>query len=117
MSSGERAGGKDLFEFDAPESAFASKWICHRAPVSITSVMPIYEFHCEACGEDNEVLVRSSRWKGTKCPSCGSTKLEKKFSTFASGSAESDGDACCAAPSGRRMGGCGGCCGGGPHRH
>ena len=41
--------------------------------------MPIYEFHCEKCGKDSEILIRSSDVKGTKCPECGSTKLEKKF--------------------------------------
>lgn len=47
--------------------------------------MPIYEFHCEACEKDSEVLVRTSDWKGTKCPHCGSTRLDKKLSVFASG--------------------------------
>lgn len=46
--------------------------------------MPIYEFHCEKCGRDSEIFVRSSVWSGTKCPNCGSGKLDKKFSTFAS---------------------------------
>jgi len=49
--------------------------------------MPIYEFHCEQCERDSEILVRSPDWKGTKCPHCGSSKLDKKFSTFASASA------------------------------
>jgi putative FmdB family regulatory protein len=44
--------------------------------------MPIYEFHCKACEKDSEVLVRSSDWKGTKCPKCGSTSLVKKLSVF-----------------------------------
>ena len=46
--------------------------------------MPIYEFHCDSCERDSEILVRSSRWKGSKCPHCGSTKLSKKLSVFAS---------------------------------
>jgi len=46
--------------------------------------MPIYEFHCDSCEHDSEVLVRSTDWKGTKCPHCGSPRLTKKFSTFAS---------------------------------
>jgi putative FmdB family regulatory protein len=48
--------------------------------------MPIYEFHCDKCEKDSEILVRSGDWKGTKCPCCGSTKLSKKLSVFASGS-------------------------------
>jgi putative FmdB family regulatory protein len=46
--------------------------------------MPIYEFHCQACRRDSEVLVRSAKWEGTPCPHCGSVKLEKKLSVFAS---------------------------------
>ena len=46
--------------------------------------MPIYEFHCQKCGADSELLIRSRRWEGTPCPKCGSTKLSKKLSVFAS---------------------------------
>ena len=46
--------------------------------------MPIYEFHCDKCEQDSEMLVRSSKWKGTKCPHCGSARLSKKLSVFAS---------------------------------
>ena len=55
--------------------------------------MPIYEFHCEKCEKDSELLVRSSNWKGTKCPHCGSTKLEKRLSVFASSAASDAGAA------------------------
>jgi putative FmdB family regulatory protein len=79
--------------------------------------MPIYEFHCASCGKDSEVLVRSSEWKGTTCPHCGSKKLDKKFSVFASSGASDDAGGACAMPSGKGGGGCGCCCGGGPHRH
>jgi putative FmdB family regulatory protein len=75
--------------------------------------MPIYEFHCEKCAKDSEILVRSNDWKGTKCPHCGSEKLSKKFSVFASSGAEGS-NAAATKPSG---GGCGRCCGGGPHHH
>jgi putative FmdB family regulatory protein len=71
--------------------------------------MPIYEFHCEKCERDSEILVRSSDWKGTACPHCGSKKLSKKFSTFApagAGESHSHGN-----------GGGGHCCGGGCHCH
>ena len=73
--------------------------------------MPIYEFHCEQCERDSEILVRSADWKDSKCPHCGSSKLHKKFSTFTSANA---GDA----PSGKKGGKGGGhCCGGGCHAH
>ena len=49
--------------------------------------MPLYEFHCSDCNKDSEVLVRSTDWKGTTCPHCGSRKIEKKLSVFASSAA------------------------------
>ncbi len=75
--------------------------------------MPIYEFHCSACERDSELLVRSAKWKGAKCPHCGSTKLLKKLSVFASsvgGSAETP--TCSGNP-----GSCGMCGTGRPHSH
>jgi putative FmdB family regulatory protein len=78
--------------------------------------MPIYEFHCEQCERDSEVLVRSTRWEGTPCPHCGSTKLEKKLSTFASsvagGGGGDEGAACTGQPKS-----CGLCGTGKPHSH
>jgi len=68
--------------------------------------MPIYEFHCEKCGKDSELLVRSTDWKNSECPHCGSKKLSKKFSTFASTGAAG-------APAAGKMGGGGHCCCGG----
>jgi putative FmdB family regulatory protein len=75
--------------------------------------MPIYEFHCEQCGRDSEILVRSSDWSGTKCPHCSSARLDKKFSTFAAagGGTNDAGAGRPAAPRG------GGCCGGHCHGH
>jgi putative FmdB family regulatory protein len=75
--------------------------------------MPIYEFHCAQCEKDSEVLVRSSNWQGTKCPHCGSMKLAKKFSVFASSVAgERAGPSCSGVPSS-----CGMCGTGKPHSH
>jgi putative FmdB family regulatory protein len=79
--------------------------------------MPIYEFHCAKCERDSEILVRSSDWQGTKCPHCGSAKLEKKFSTFASSSAGGSEPAACDNGSGGGGGGCCACASGRPHRH
>lgn len=75
--------------------------------------MPIYEFHCEKCGRDSEILVRSSDWSGTKCPHCGSSRLDKKFSTFASAGGGGDSAPACDSGGGRG----GGCCGGHCHGH
>jgi len=75
--------------------------------------MPIYEFHCDDCRRDSEVLVRSADWKGTKCPHCGSQKLNKKLSVFASsGGVEESGPACSGTPRS-----CGKCGTGRPHSH
>ena len=75
--------------------------------------MPLYEFHCGKCERDSEILVRSSDWKGTKCPHCGSARLAKKFSTFAAASTTAGGgDSAPACASGG-----GGCCGGACHGH
>jgi len=71
--------------------------------------MPIYEFHCEKCERDSEILVRSTDWKNAECPHCGSKKLSKKLSVFASANAGGS-----VAPSGN---GGGHCCGGGCHCH
>lgn len=73
--------------------------------------MPLFEFHCNACGKDSEVLVRSSDWKGTECPKCGSTKLVKKLSVFAASSSPASGHSHGAMPCGLPPG-AGGCCGG-----
>lgn len=69
--------------------------------------MPIYEFHCAKCERDSEILVRSTDWKNAECPHCGSKKLTKKFSTFASANSGSGNN-----PAPRSSGG-GHSCGGG----
>ena len=40
--------------------------------------MPIYEYRCEACGEQMELLVRDSQ--PPKCESCGSPRLARQLS-------------------------------------
>ena len=76
--------------------------------------MPIYEFHCGKCGADSEVLVRSSRKNDASCPKCGSKRLTKKLSLFASSGGEnsSEAAACTGQPSS-----CGLCGTGRPHSH
>ncbi|MBM3833392.1 MAG: zinc ribbon domain-containing protein [Verrucomicrobia bacterium] len=78
-------------------------------------LMPLYEFHCEKCRRDSEILVRSTRWEGTPCPHCGSTKLAKKFSVFASSSGEGGAGEAPACTSNPRS--CGRCGTGVPHSH
>lgn len=51
--------------------------------------MPLYEFHCNKCDSEFEELVLSSRTEVVNkvvCPECGSHKVTKKVSTFASAS-------------------------------
>mgnify|MGYP003346501573 CR=1 FL=1 len=79
--------------------------------------MPIYEFHCQDCEKDSELLVRSSDWKGTPCPKCGSTRLEKKFSSFAAVSAGGGGGAGPEPSCSGNPGSCGMCGTGRPHSH
>ena len=54
--------------------------------------MPIYEYVCKECGQESEMLIRSSE-ETASCPHCGSDSMKKVFSTFAvsvgSGSSES----------------------------
>ena len=77
--------------------------------------MPLYEFVCQQCQESFESLVRSSNWKGTVCPHCGSKKLEKKLSTFAPSVAGPSSSQPAACPMNPSQPGCGHC---GPgHRH
>lgn len=75
--------------------------------------MPLYEFHCHDCERDSELLVRTIRWEGTRCPHCGSTKLEKKLSLFAASSTESAAEPVCTGTPGS----CGLCGTGRAHSH
>ncbi|HOW67244.1 MAG TPA: zinc ribbon domain-containing protein [Candidatus Paceibacterota bacterium] len=63
---------------------------CAFADFGYFLAMPIYEFHCQECENDSEILVRSSRWKGIPCPHCGSKKLMKKLSVFATAESQSE---------------------------
>jgi putative FmdB family regulatory protein len=44
--------------------------------------MPIFEYACNACGNNFEKLVRQSD-AAPECPSCHGHSLTKKLSTFA----------------------------------
>jgi putative FmdB family regulatory protein len=48
-------------------------------PQEIT--MPIYDYHCQACGHLFEALVRAG--SSPACPQCGSLALEKCLSRIA----------------------------------
>lgn len=62
--------------------------------------MPIYEFRCKDCGETFDKLVSMSyEQTDIKCPHCGSIKVKKMLSTFATKEASASSGASCA-PSG-----------------
>ncbi len=67
--------------------------------------MPLYEFTCADCGATFEELVSVTfDTLGVTCPECGSEKIEKLVSRFASGSGGSggtDGGGSCGPGSGR----------------
>ena len=39
--------------------------------------MPIYEYRCSACGQDQEVLQKVTEPPLAECPSCGKPGLQK----------------------------------------
>ncbi len=60
--------------------------------------MPLYEYHCDACRREFELLVSSH--EQPQCPDCGSEQLSKLFSVVAGhtlgkpSSANDSGGAC-----------------------
>lgn len=42
------------------------------------TIIPIYEYSCQGCGERFEALVRGAAKPA--CPACGSSELERHFS-------------------------------------
>jgi len=40
--------------------------------------MPLYEYACQECGKESELLVNSST--KPECPKCGSSKIDKLLS-------------------------------------
>lgn len=65
--------------------------------------MPLYEYHCEACGATIELLVRNSEEK-PKCSECDSPKLTKLLSVV---SGHVAGGAAMSLPTMPSGGGCG----------
>jgi putative FmdB family regulatory protein len=47
---------------------------------ALQPIMPIYEYHCDACGHEFEALQKLSESLLVKCPSCGQEKLRKLLS-------------------------------------
>ena len=78
--------------------------------------MPIYEYRCDKCGHQFEVLIRNQADYPSACPACRKGKPVKAFSSFAalSGSATKAapcaGGACPLPGGGCSSMGCGGGC-------
>jgi putative FmdB family regulatory protein len=66
--------------------------------------MPIYEYACQDCGREFEMLVRADTVPD--CPQCHSTQLHKQLSVFATAASES---AAAPAPAPAMAGPCGSC--------
>ena len=45
--------------------------------------MPIYEYECNACGEQHEFIQKFSESPKRKCPACGKLRLRKLISAAA----------------------------------
>ena len=58
--------------------------------------MPIYEYTCDKCRSDFELLVRGG--EDPECPQCGSTRLAKQFSVPVAHSGVSKDLPICGAP-------------------
>lgn len=59
--------------------------------------MPIYEYHCNDCDKDFELLVmRHAEADKQVCPTCKSESVQRKISAFAAqgGSTSSAGASC-----------------------
>ena len=59
--------------------------------------MPIYDFKCKKCGKVSEVFVRSADSQDVSCPDCGSSNLERLFSSsyLVKTGSPSSGATCC----------------------
>ena len=64
--------------------------------------MPIFEYDCEKCGSEFELLVRHDQ--PPVCPNCGTNRLLKRFSVPAAHVKSSQSLPICERPS---SGGCG----------
>ena len=54
--------------------------------------MPIFEYRCNDCTTEFEVLQRTSNTDDTptKCPRCGAENATKRFSTFATAGSQNE---------------------------
>jgi putative FmdB family regulatory protein len=73
--------------------------------------MPLYDFTCQECGRQSELLVSAS--SQPDCPECGSSRMTKMLPIVA---AQTRGDSASQGSQGSRpQGSCGSGCGCHPH--
>ena len=67
--------------------------------------MPIFEFVCQQCRHGFEEIMTHAQLEAGEafCPACGSQKIERALSSFATGATGASGVGACGAPAG----GCG----------
>jgi putative FmdB family regulatory protein len=60
--------------------------------------MPIFDFSCNECGKNFDVMISNSDKDKVRCPQCSSAKVVQKLSLFNTGSGNSSSsgtrDAC-----------------------
>lgn len=57
--------------------------------------MPIFEYKCAKCGKVTEFLESAGSRKKRLCKHCGSSNMQKQFSTFAVGVKQNGTDSKC----------------------
>ncbi len=62
--------------------------------------MPIYEYHCQKCGESFEKLVFKGDSEEIDCPECGGAEVKKLLSCASFMSKSSIGSCSTSAPKG-----------------
>ena len=75
--------------------------------------MPLFEFVCKKCGSKFEKIVFSIDKEEIECPECKSKEVEKQFSLFSAGSAETNKPMRVSCQEKKSSGCCNGCC----HHH
>lgn len=53
--------------------------------------MPLYEYHCQACGYEFEAIVPFAQADAVSCESCGSERVERLASSFCAAGTGADG--------------------------
>jgi putative FmdB family regulatory protein len=59
--------------------------------------MPIFEYHCQSCGQVFERFTQRTRTEPPACPACGKPEVERVLSAF---TGRTSGGGCAPAPSG-----------------